>query len=392
MKKIGALFLLALSAALLGGLVGAISAGFLHFIEWGQEFLWGKLTSGLPGQALILCVLGGVLVGLCQRYLGDHPKSIYEAVEAIQKTGRLEYNQLHKGLVTASTSLIFGASLGPEAAIVDLLGGLGTWVGDSIRALREKFALSRRSQPANRIMKILQSWPNLIALAIGAVVFVKLLNGLYGGGFLNPHQAFRWEDLLWSIPMGMLGAAAGGLFLALQAWTRKLAAPLRHKPILRSTLGGIILGLIALFLPLVLFSGQHDLQPAYDQALQLGFWALMLTALARLLLTNLLLATGWKGGQFLPIIFAGTALGLSIQVLFPSIPAPVAAIATIAALVAVVLPRPLIGLALMALMFPIQYVGVSVVAVGVVVLAKGLWKRRASRAALPASGLEKPAS
>jgi len=68
MKKLRSILLLSLMAALLGGAVGAVSAGFLHFIEWAQELLWQVLTPGLPLQSLVICTLGGLLVGLCQRY------------------------------------------------------------------------------------------------------------------------------------------------------------------------------------------------------------------------------------------------------------------------------------------------------------------------------------
>ena len=117
------------------------------------------------------------------------------------------------------------------------------------------------------------------------------------------------------------------------------------------------------------------MKPMYEQALQLGFWTLFLTGLARLFITSLLLSTGWKGGQFLPIMFGSTALGLSFSVLFPVIPMPVAVLSMMGALIAVVLPKPFISLILMALMFPIEYIGISVVSVGMVMLAKYLWQK-----------------
>ena len=46
------------------------------------------------------------------------------------KTGRIEYRFVHKATLTAIIVLIFGASLGPEAALVGIIGGLCTWVGD----------------------------------------------------------------------------------------------------------------------------------------------------------------------------------------------------------------------------------------------------------------------
>jgi len=376
MKKILSVIVLLLAAISLGAMVGALTAGFLHLVEWGQDWLWNSLTSSLPWQILLITVIGGILVGLCQKYLGDYPKGINEAVTTLQKTGRLEYSSLPKGMITAYVSLIAGASLGPEAALVDLLGGLGTWTGDLIRSLRARLQLPLPQQFKNHAEKTLQHWPNLLALAAGALALIKLLNGMYSGGFLSPHEPFQWVDLAWSIPLAALGAAAGALFLFMQNWTRRLAAPFEHKPILRAASGGVLLGIAALGLPMILFSGQHLLQPAYEQYLQIGFVTLFLTALVRLLMTNILLATGWKGGQFLPMMFGAAALGLSVSALFPVIPAATAALAVMGALVAVVLPKPWIALVLMALMFPFQYVGVSVVSVGLVVIGKQIKERR----------------
>jgi len=373
LKKVSLIISLGLLAALLGGLVGVLSAGFLHFIEWGQHLLWEELTSSLPLQALLLTVLGGVLIGLCQRYLGDHPKGINEAFSEIRETGRLDYKHLPQGIITASTSLIFGASLGPEAAIMDLMGGLGTWTGDVMRSFRKRFGLPEPNKSQNRVKNILQKWPTIIAYIAGGLAFIKLLGGLYGGGLLDlSTHSFQWTDLLWSIPLALVGAAGGWLYLKLQDQISKWLTPFREKPVLRGILGGFSLGLTALFLPMVLFSGQHLLNPMFQQAAQLGFWLLCLTALARLFLTGLMKATGWKGGQFLPIMFAGAALGLSVSTLIPAIPASTAALSAMGALVAVVLPKPAIALVLMALMFPIEYVGISVISVGIVYLIKSL--------------------
>lgn len=375
MKKIASLLLLGLLAVLLGGSVGAVAAGFLHFIEWAQHLLWEVISVNLPWQALFVCTLGGLLVGLCQRFLGDHPKGIQEAVVEIRQTGRLDYVHLPQGMTTASVSLIFGASLGPESAIMDLLGGLSTWVGDVLRSIRENLNQAQVSESGSRLVRLTNAWPNGLAFLVGALAFGRSLNGLYSGGLLHFTYVFQWMDLLWSIPLGLLGAGAGLLYTFLQKQTERWVEPLKDHPIRRSLLGGFVLGLAALFLPQVLFSGQHALQPAYDQALQLGFWSLLFIGLARLLLTALLLSTGWKGGQFLPIMFAAATLGLAMSVPFPAVPAPVAVLAAMAALIAVVLPKPLIALVLMGLLFPLNTLGISLVGVGVVVFGKRLWLR-----------------
>jgi hypothetical protein len=74
-------------------------------------------------------------------------------------------------------------------------------------------------------------------------------------------------------------------------------------------------------------------------------------------------------------MFAAATLGLAMSVPFPAVPAPVAVLAAMAALIAVVLPKPLIALVLMGLLFPLNTLGISLVGVGVVVFGKRLWLR-----------------
>ena len=88
-KKIFSTILLGFLAALLGGLAAAFLACFLHIIELRQHLVWDVIASSFSLKALAICTIGGLLVGLCQRYLGDHPKSMMDAVAEVQKTARL---------------------------------------------------------------------------------------------------------------------------------------------------------------------------------------------------------------------------------------------------------------------------------------------------------------
>lgn len=378
-KKIFSTILLGFLAALLGGLAAAFLACFLHIIEWGQHLVWDVIASSFSLKALAICTIGGLLVGLCQRYLGDHPKSMMEAVAEVQKTGRLDYTHLPNGLVSVSCSLIFGASLGPEAAIVNIFLGLYTWIKDFLARLRTRLHLDRKALSTSLMRRWLQNWPTSLALIVITVVSILFLSKIYSGGLLRPHEPFQWVDLLWSIPLGILGAFEGVLFLAMQKWMRRWFKPIQRRHLLQGILGGFTLGVMALTLPAMLFSGQHQIQEIYEQAAKLGFWVLFLIAFGRIFLVNLLLVCGWKGGPFLPIMLSSAALGLSVTILFPAVPASAAILATMAALVTIVLPKPFIVLIVMAILFPIQYIGISAVGVEMAMLGRWAWKSLAAK-------------
>ena len=86
-------------------------------------------VTNLDIYTLLLCTIGGVLVGLCAKYLGDYPKDLETSVGQFKRTKQFDDRHLVQGVVASLASLGFGAALGPEAALVSLVGGLSTWIG-----------------------------------------------------------------------------------------------------------------------------------------------------------------------------------------------------------------------------------------------------------------------
>ncbi len=137
---------------------------------------------------------------------------------------------------------------------MDLIGGLSIWLGDVIRTLRQRWDVPLAADPASRLISALRRWPNLIALAVGLVAFSRALNSLYSGGLLHGLNHFSGAiGVERAAGVGRRGGRSGVSFL--QERTRQWAVPLRSRPVLRGTLGGLALGSIALGLPFVLFSG-----------------------------------------------------------------------------------------------------------------------------------------
>jgi len=188
-KKILAVALTAGAAILLGAVIGGLSGGFLWLIDLIQKALWENSLAQVWYAPLVICTLGGLLVGLCQRYLGNHPKSINEAVQELAQSGRLAYRHLPQGLVTVGVSLSAGASLGPEAAIMDLLGGLSTWAADVLRRVRVSLHLPA-AEGAVGLRRWLDRWPNILAIGLGIFGFGALARGLYSDGFLRMQESF----------------------------------------------------------------------------------------------------------------------------------------------------------------------------------------------------------
>ncbi len=82
---------------------------------------------------LLVCTIGGLLVGLLVKLFGDHNAIFAELMQELGKTGRFNYRHVPGIVITALVTLIAGASLGPEAPLADAGGGLGTWISDKLK-------------------------------------------------------------------------------------------------------------------------------------------------------------------------------------------------------------------------------------------------------------------
>jgi H+/Cl- antiporter ClcA len=161
-------------------------------------------------------------------------------------------------------------------------------------------------------------FPSLVASACATIAFVVLSGSFFGTLYAFPEYQPRMVDLLLAVPLGLLGALAGGLFIVLFKRLRKVMLPLKTHLIVRGLIGGLGLGLAGALLPLTLFSGEAETAVLIDRAAEIGVVMLIVLALVKLLITALCLATGWKGGYIFPTMFAGTALAWPRTRSFPT--------------------------------------------------------------------------
>jgi H+/Cl- antiporter ClcA len=137
--------------------------------------------------------------------------------------------------------------------------------------------------------------------------------------------------------------------------------------VLRGLLGGLGMGIIGALLPLTLFSGEEETVELITGAAEIGVGMLIVLGIMKLFATSLLLATGWKGGYIFPILFSSVALGMAVNLIFPSIPVPVTVAATMAGALVAALRAPLF--AALFTMVLVQKETAPVIAVAVVVSA-----------------------
>ena len=132
----------------------------------------------------------------------------------------------------------------------------------------------------------------------------------------------------------------------------------------KAVMAGVILGGVGILLPYTMFSGEHQMTELMHGWESIGVALLFVTAVVKLLITNVCLEMGWRGGHIFPVIFAGTAIGYAFAILLPIDPIFCVAVVT-AALTGAILRKPLATILLLLILFPIN--AIIPLAVGAVI-------------------------
>ena len=362
------LYLKLLSLAALLGLISAvITFIFLVLVQAGQVLIWEEVAQAvglsMPVFTLLICSLGGLLVGVLVKVFGDHSGIFAEMMTEFGRTGRFNYRHAPGIVLTALASLIAGGSLGPEAPLADACGSLGTLISDKLK-LDERGTRSLGfsgisgmlaafiTSPFGGALLGLESaragvdyawtlFPSLLSSAFATVAFVMLSGSFFGVLYAFPAYQPRLSDLLLAVPLGLTGALAGAIFIFAFDLLARVMKPLKNHLIIRGLIGGLGLGLAGALLPLTLFSGEAETAELIYHATEIGALMLIVLALVKLLVTTLCLATGWKGGYIFPTLFAGVALGMAAHLIFPNIPEAVAVAATLGGAMVATLKAPI---------------------------------------------------
>lgn len=380
-----------LISTLVSGMVaGAFIWGVLFVMNLGISAIWDRIPVYLGSfYPVIVCLIGGLVIGLFTRRFGDYPETLPEVMAKVRSNGRYEYDKIGVMSAGAVLPLVFGGSVGPEAGLTGVIAALCTWVsdrfkrfGNDIRCLTEAgtyatlsvifaaplFGAAGITEDGRRNAGNEATMPMRILTyafaAGGAFSALLLLSGAVGSGMSMPYYGdigYGRDEFLWLIPIAAVGAVAGWMFCVLDGVFHRVSSRFDDGKIVKPVVAGLVLGVCGFLLPLTMFSGEAQCEELDGLWTTFAPATLLLIGFVKIAVTAMCVNMGWRGGHFFPVIFAGISIGYGMSMLVGADPVFSVCAAT-AAVVGGVLRKPLLTVLLLFLCFPIHSVVVLAVA------------------------------
>jgi len=363
--------------ALLGLVCGVLSGGVIILF---RLFMDGAAEQILPGGDIegfenmspmarfALCVAGGLTVGLILHFIKPKGRNV-GVVHVIE---RLDYHQGYLPIknavvqfITGAISLISGHSIGREGPSVHLGATAGSVLGrilripnNSVRILvgcgvAAAIAAAFNTPLAGVIFamevvimeySVIGFTPVIIA-AVSATTLTRVTFGDATAMSIPLVDIISVQELPLVALMGALIGCISAAFIQITLFTSSLFT--KQSIILRTTLAGIITGVIALQLPEIMGTGYDTVDSIL--VAQIGLSAILLFTLAKVITTATAVGLGIPAGLIGPCLFigaaAGGAIGLTAATFNPDIASSsLYAMLGMAAMMAATLQAPLAAL------------------------------------------------
>ncbi len=337
--------------AIIGSLSGIAACVMLYALEWGSFFLLEhlggyhmtkpagehlvSLVSHTPLRLLVLCLLpaiGGIISGLivytwAPEAEGDGTEAFIDAFH--NKKGLVRPRVPFLKGVASIITIITGGSAGREGPIAQVGAGLGSWMGQLFKlSVRDRRLLLLAGcagglgaifrAPLGGALTAIEvlyredfETEGIILCIISSVVANSVVSTIFG-----THAIFDIPPIKFSHPFelaayGILGLACvpfGALFITTYFGLRDhVFRKIRLNKALIPGIGGLMVGIVGLWMPQAMGGGYGVIQQALLGQLPMGL--LISLAVLKIVTTSFTISSGGSGGVFGPALFIGAALG-----------------------------------------------------------------------------------
>lgn len=284
---------------------------------------------------------GGLLVGLLVYRFAKEAKGhgVPEVMETVAiKGGFIRPRVAGVKALASSICIGSGGSVGREGPIVQIGSALGSTLGQLFRLKEERMKLlvacgaaagiaATFNAPIAGVFFALEIILGDFAVrSFAPVVLSSVTASIIGRAFFGNQPAFsipRYNLVSgWEIPIYLILGIGAGLVALLFIFSlyksEDLFDKIRMPEYLKPVLGGLLIGIIALFFPHILGVGYGKSPLIFSQAFApiegalnelLVFKLLFILVFLKILATSLTLGSGGSGGIFAPSLFMGAVFG-----------------------------------------------------------------------------------
>ncbi|MBU8910185.1 MAG: chloride channel protein [Desulfobacterales bacterium] len=297
------------------------------------------------GWAFIFPAIGALLSSLYLEKIAREGAGhgVPEVIYSVSRYGGLlRFRSSYSRLISSFLTIGSGGSAGPEAPVVMS----GSAIGSSLAKFlglndRQRITLvgcgtagaiaSIFNAPIAGLVfsieVILGEWKfvNIIPIAIAAVAGAQVSQAIIPEQVLFFHQPFNvgFPDIMASLCLALVTAMISVLFTKTLRQTGKLAKKAPFPLWVRAVIGGCIVGITGMFMPVVLAEGYHFIQAMISGTFSMGIFITFVAIFAKIFATSMTLGWGGSGGIFAPCLLIGSLTGIvfhkALFFLFPTI-------------------------------------------------------------------------
>ena len=325
--------------AILIGLVVAFAAiGFRDLIQIIQSFAYGNgsenifnFVAGLLWwQILLSTVGGGMLISIIYALFMEKKTAgaIAEVIEAnaLQNT-KMSAKEGIFSAITAAIALGTGSAAGREGPVVHLGATLSSWISGrfhlSDRMCRTLFgcgvaaAISASfNAPIAGVFFALEvilghyalhAFAPIVISSVTAAIISRIHFGNFPAFILPDYHVASFLEFPAFLLLGAVSALVAIIFIKAIFFTEDIANKIPIPSWTRPPIGGLAIGLIAIFCPYILGAGYGTTDAALKNAIPIDLLCLLI--IAKIAATSISLAFRYGTGIFSPSLLLGAVIG-----------------------------------------------------------------------------------
>lgn len=325
--------------------LGAVSVlAWLIVFEAVNRLLWeNDLVTANRWLFPVICLPFSLAVGLLVKYR-HAPTNLDESLidSLAGDPARIDWRALPVNVIQAWVSLFSGAVIGPEGGIGGISSKIAALYSDKVgipleqrsRLVFSTLAAAYNGLVANPLFtgvlgselvadqdaKARNLPATLIGGSIGYLVFFAAgTTGLDDYLHLSPSQAFAPIDVVLSVVFGLVGLVLALIAGALFRVSAGVFGRFSGREVERALVAGVVFSIVGVFAPILLFSGETQVQTVVADPASYGPATLLAMAVVKLALLAVAFKSGFLGGPTFPAIFASVCVALAISLLLPGV-------------------------------------------------------------------------